>query len=210
MPVYRKIDVEIRLKCVAILFLNAQRPQECSEVEFTKPIVYISYSRCCGTSKANAIHLAVRLAESGVHPVLDEHYRHEMADNEPGWVEEQITGADHVIVLLDRTHPWVMENTPVMQLLSVDEDNGTLLVKLESELLRSQVYCGHPRFVVPVFIGPSCLAKACIPTMLQCKTVFRLPQDFNGHSTSFMQLTTLLKATTATVERRRLSITTSL
>ena len=164
----------------------------------SKPRVYISYSRFSNTSKENARHLRTLLAQNGVDPVLDEDYRSEMADHEPRWVMEEIEAATCVIILLDEVYPWVLGSNAVLQLLSLDNGSSTSLAKQESDLLQNHVYWGKPGFIVPVFVGPESKLQSCLPSILRCHTIHRLPVDFSKASGSISPLLTRLKLSSGT------------
>ena len=159
--------------------------------------VYVSYSRHTASSKHQALRVVEVLRRHGLTPIIDLEHQHEMADNVPQWVEQQMSSANYVIVLLNETYPWMLSEETKLKLLNLDSGDEFRRTKMESDLLQSEVYYGRARFVVPVFIGSHVDLEACLPASLRCKKVHRLSKDFEYGSDCTLNLLASLPASTA-------------
>ena len=180
-------------RCVRIYCLFVQEPLRSTPqhyiLEATCTSVYISYSRFTLSSKHQALRLAEVLRRHGLNPVIDLEHQHKLSDNVPQWVQQQVLSADFAVVLLDETYPWVLGSATMTELLNSDSGDDIKLAKMESDMLQSEIYCGRARFIVPVFIGTQAHLESCLPGILRCKKVYRLPKDFeygNGGPTDLL------------------------
>lgn len=112
-----------------------------------------------------------------------------MADNVLAWIDREVRKADVVIVLLDEAYPWNLESSVLSKILESDSNGELKISKMESQLLQSEVFSGARQgLIIPVYIGPAGNIESCLPAILRCKTVYKLPKDFDGSSVNFQKL----------------------
>eukprot|EP00117_Sycon_ciliatum_P005166 scpid52246/ scgid5917/ len=162
------------------------------------PAVYISYSRFTESIKLDAIRLYSELCSRGFHAILDVYHQNDIADDREGWISEQMTRSQFVIVLLDEYYPLNFSSATLRNMLESEQGGHYNDAVIESRVLQAGDFGGSAAFsVLPVCIGGALSGRrSVLPVALRTKTLYRLPQGFTtGMCQQLQQLLNRLLAT---------------